>query len=401
MSLNLSYMGTKRHLADHVARLAADCRSGPLLDLFSGMCAIGRAVAPSRPIWSNDLQYFACQVAKAQFEAGPEKINVDRLGELVAPLAEANRSACYAAFAKNLNIEEVAGSISDVDAAEGLYLEGLSRAQESDRYHQCLPAYSLFAARYAGSYLGYAQAIEVDSIRYGLDNLLFDERINDDHHRAALVALGAAISRVSTTTGHFAQPLKPKKTNATKHFSQRRRSIRSEWLKALSELNPSGSFRWRSKNKTFQADALNLLDDLRSEKQKPSVVYADPPYTKDQYSRFYHLLETAILYDFPLCSGTGLYRSDRASSAFSQQSKVEESIDRMIASTKKLGADLILSYPEDGLLHSSTKVIPRIIHEHYKKEPDIIRVDHNHSTMGASKGAHKHQVREILYKVSA
>ena len=65
--LAISYMGTKRPLAPLVAELAADCRNGACLDLFSGMCAVGQQISPKRQIWSNDLQSFASLVAKCQF----------------------------------------------------------------------------------------------------------------------------------------------------------------------------------------------------------------------------------------------------------------------------------------------------------------------------------------------
>ena len=40
-----------------------------------------------------------------------------------------------------------------------------------------------------------------------------------------------------------------------------------------------------------------LAKGIRGMKQRPAIIYADPPYTDDQYSRFYHLYETALLYD--------------------------------------------------------------------------------------------------------
>ena len=37
---------------------------------------------------------------------------------------------------------------------------------------------------------------------------------------------------------------------------------------------------------------------------KNKIVYADPPYTRDHYSRFYHVLETISLFDSPIVSKT-------------------------------------------------------------------------------------------------
>lgn len=394
-------MGTKRHLAHHVRKLASDCSSGPLLDGFAGMCAIGRSLASDRQVWSNDLQAFAHEVATAQFCSVREKANVDQLAASVQPLFEQNMAICRATFAYTLAAEANALQKREIALAEEDFEQSVTAAQATSRRNACVPAYSLMTARYGGSYFGHLQAAEGDSVRYGLDALLATGDIDRDTHRWGVIALCVAMSKVSTTTGHFAQPLRPKAGNAVKHFSQRSRSVWREWLNAVPTLQASGTRAWRGKNKTFRGDAIDLLKDLEGKPERPTLIYADPPYTKDQYSRYYHVFETIFLYDFPDCHGVGLYRPDRASSAFSQSAQVEEALDQLISGSRRLSAALILSYPASGLLSNSTSVIPRMIFEHFGTYPDILEVDYEHSTMGASKGRDKHEVREILYRVAA
>jgi len=43
-------------------------------------------------------------------------------------------------------------------------------------------------------------------------------------------------------------------------------------------------------NRVEVSDALSLLKSSRV--SSVTAVYADPPYTKDQYSRYYHVYET-------------------------------------------------------------------------------------------------------------
>jgi adenine-specific DNA-methyltransferase len=289
----------------------------------------------------------------------------------------------------------------ELESTQVIFEQSIRSAQSVDRRHSCSQPYSLFLSRYGGSYFGYRQAADADSIRYSLDSLMNAGKLSSDEHRWGVLALCMAMSRVATTTGHFAQPLRPKASNIRKFASQRRRSVRGEWESAIRYLRAVGTRGWRKKNLATRCDALDLLDDLRSYHTKPAVIYADPPYTKDQYSRYYHLLETIILYDFPSCEGVGLYRTDRATSAFSQTTMVEEAIDSLIERSCRLGSDLIISYPEDGLLPSANKLIPRMITDHYGRRPDILELSHTHSTMGASKGADKHAVREILYRIAA
>jgi adenine-specific DNA-methyltransferase len=400
-ALIVSYMGTKRHLAHHVRQLASDCPSGPLLDGFSGMCAIGQSLASDRQIWSNDLQAFAHEVALAQFCSAAGKIGTRRMIAAMEPLVEENLTLCRSAFSLSLQAEALALEERDVEQAEADFQRSSIAANNLSVRNSCLPSYTLLAARYGGTYFGHMQSCEGDSIRYGLDALLDREEIDKDSHRWGLIALCAAMSKVSTTTGHFAQPLKPKTGNSTKHFSQRGRSVWNEWVALLPSMKALGSRSWRRKNKAFRGDTIDLLKDLQGSGDHPSLIYADPPYTKDQYSRYYHVLETIILYDYPDCHGSGLYRADRASSTFSQSSQVEEALDHLIEGAKKLSAALILSYPAEGLLKNSTSVIPRIIYEHYGSYPDILEIDYKHSTMGASKGRDKHEVREILYRAVA
>ena len=74
---------------------------------------------------------------------------------------------------------------------------------------------------------------------------------------------------------------------------------------------PEGNAKWRKGNRTFRREAIRLLQELPQSKTRPSVVYADPPYTRDHYSRYYHLLDTLLLYDYPDPVGKGQYRLDR------------------------------------------------------------------------------------------
>lgn len=392
--LAISYMGTKRPLAPLVADLATDCQSGACLDLFAGMCAVGQRLATSRQIWSNDLQAFASLVAKCQFcsaENAPEPREIELfLGEAF----HRQMNVMEYEYSKELSLEREALDSTDCNALlttfeTRIFVANRMLSGSGSRY-------KLFLERYAGTYFGLRQCAEIDSLRYAIDSATSASDLRD----WCLVALCAAVSRCSNTTGHFAQPLTPKPNNVIKLVNQRRRSVWEEFLAALGRLSAFGSPAWRKGNRVFQADALSLL---REEKKLTDVglVYADPPYTSDQYSRYYHIYETLILYDYPAARGRGLYRDDRAVSSFSHATKVSASIERLIASVHAMGADLILSYPSNGLLPNSREQIIGMIRQHYGRDPDVVPLVHSHSTMGASKGSATHQVVEILYRARA
>ena len=127
------------------------------------------------------------------------------------------------------------------------------------------------------------------------------------------------------------------------------------------------------------------------------MVYADPPYTTDQYSRYYHLYETLLLYDYPEAVGVGRYRPDRSVSSFSLASAVAESMERLIRGAAAIESDLVLSYPTHGLLGDSRMWLSEMMKKHYHRVPEIVEVAHQHSTMGASKGDAKNIVTEVVY----
>jgi adenine-specific DNA methylase len=84
------------------------------------------------------------------------------------------------------------------------------------------------------------------------------------------------------------------------------------------------------------------------------VVYADPPYTRDHYSRFYHVLETMALRDDPKIStntahgktvlSRGIYRQDRHQSPFCIRSEAPAAFEELFERVAKRGVPLVLSY---------------------------------------------------------
>jgi len=155
-----------------------------------------------------------------------------------------------------------------------------------------------------------------------------------------MAALLSTVSDAVNTVGkQFAQPIRPKKSNgeikptlgkmAHKDRHLDILSLYKKWLKRYSKLIPT----------PFQHTILNMdyslaLDNLTKD---TSVVYADPPYTRDHYSRYYHVLETISLRDNPEVStmvlkgkellSRGLYRKKRHQSPFCIRSQAPNAFD--------------------------------------------------------------------------
>jgi adenine-specific DNA-methyltransferase len=398
--LQISYMGTKRRLSPRIAEVVADCRSGPFLDAFAGMCSVGSQVAPLRQVWANDVQSFSNTVAKALFQSADWPPGAQEISAAVLRDFHLNVLTGMAAYGHLIAAEMKALKSGDHQSLRDLFEEAILQTEFAARLEG--GHHNLFCERYATIYFSTAQCLEIDSFRFAIDALHGRGELTTDGHRWCLLALACALNRCATSTGHFAQPLAPKSDNISRIAKQRSRSILIEALRALEELRPLGTKRWRSKNQVFQKDAAALLSDIPATNARPGVVYADPPYTDDQYSRYYHLYETLILYDYPGCSGRGRYREGRIVSDYSLPTKVRSAIEALIRCAASAGSDLILSYPSEGILKNSRAVIPSMCQTYYGRTPKVIEIEHHHSTMGASKGAAAaHPVVELLYRASA
>lgn len=380
-----------------IGEVVSTCKPGPLLDAFAGMCSVGSEVGPIRQVWSNDLQHFSNLVAKVLFCAGKTQGLDEVASNVLRDLYSANIRKLEEAYSQSIEREANAlrGGHEQLRAIFEEVLACTTHAGPRDT------TYDLFTSRFGGTYFSFVQCMQIDSMRYAIDRALCLHVIAKDQADLLLVALAQAMSRCTSGPGHFAQPLAPKAVNLRRIVAQRKRDILAAMALALERIEPVGCHDWRMGNKVFHEDAVTLMTAIGKQSTRPSIVYADPPYTADQYSRYYHLYETLILYDYPECHGRGQYRDGRACSDFSMSRRVEMALSELIRGTSEMGADLIISYPSEGLLRQSTDAIPSLMHKHYGRYPVVHGLSHTHSTMGASKGAATASVTEHLYVVAA
>lgn len=406
MYLAVPYMGTKRDLAPVVANVICNAKQGVVLDVFSGMCAIGQAIGTRRNIWNNDIQCFASKVASALFTSKRPFRLRRKVRAFLRTAFEHNLNELASRFRRRLSAERTAlawGTVTSISE----YLEsarhvGSSKALDRERRElETVPTafpYRLCAITFSDGYFGLQQSIEIDSARYALDMALAQSIIDEEEFRWFLIAICHAAVRIATTTGHFAQFLKIKANNSIAYVGQRRRSFWDTWLDAAAAgLCPVGSAPWRKRNKAFNRESLTLLGLLSVNAVRPSVVYADPPYTDDQYSRYYHVWETLIKYDYPSSEGVGRYRPDRFQTPFSRTADVRWAFEELIRRSAELDADLVISYPDHGLLQHAGHDVATLLKRFYSKVSVAVEVPHRHSTMGASKGTAKNPVIERVY----
>jgi adenine-specific DNA-methyltransferase len=396
MGVNITYMGTKRALTPAVNEVLRHAQSGTFLDAFSGMCSIGLSIGTARQVWSNDVQVFASEVAKALFVSRRAPLSPLSCGDSHFERYQSQKQLLTGSFASSLAEEQrLISATSFTDFAD---LTDKLRGALALEIARCrLRSPHLFTITYAGTFFGVQQAIETDAIVASINSAIKSRRVTRDEARWEVIALGRALLKIATSTGHFAQYLKPKLHNYRRHIALRKRSLWAEWLNSLSQLSPVGNLAWRRKNRVFNQDSLSLIPMLANHKANLGVIYADPPYTDDQYSRFYHILETLCLYDYPTVSGAGLYRPGRFHTPFSLKSEAAKALMILIQSCARAGADLILSYPTDGLATKAGADVRAMLRQHFKRVEVCHSLSHTHSTFGASKGSAQARRTELIY----
>jgi adenine-specific DNA methylase len=118
-------------------------------------------------------------------------------------------------------------------------------------------------------------------------------------------------------------------------------------------------------HQALRADYREALQNLD---RSVSVVYADPPYTRDHYSRFYHVLETLCHRDDPEVSSVvlngartvsrGLYRESRHQSPFCIKSQAPSAFEALFRSVRERDIPLVVSYSPFA---ESTRARPRLM----------------------------------------
>ncbi len=259
-----------------MADVIRHAKPGVMLDAFAGMCSVGEGVAPTRQIWTNDIQVFAAEVGRAIFTSNDEPLNVIRAADLHFDYFENHRLALAKKCAASLEAEESLLLSEDFGVFSKRRLT-LSKVLTADVARLRGACGTLFSTTYSDSYFGVRQAIEAEAILRAVKLTHASGQISSDHRRWLAIGLGRALLKIANSAGHFAQLLKPKLSSYKRYLRQRRRSLWAEWLFSTGELQAAGSSDWRRLNRSFNEDSILLLPKLGRARQRPSVIYADPP----------------------------------------------------------------------------------------------------------------------------
>ena len=434
-------MGAKGRLVPDISEMIADMTpKGELVfDIFGGTGAVSQSLVSDYTVYANDVQHYSSVVLGATVEHGPrssarlrslldfekdirpgfDKHKSQLLKVFKGPISEERRGLSeamegrldvYRNFVRDTPIYPcVEKDLTKLWRGAARYLTEKAFAEGALKKGE--GPHHLMTSYYQGVYFGLEQAIELDALRVAISEIEGHYAARKRRHYLAALLCAASVS--TSGTSHFAQPRNLKLDRELKAVAKRRVSSISGVMKSYSKgiKEYLAKTKFQNGNKVYKSDYRSLLSRVR---RRPSTIYADPPYTADNYSRFYHVLEVLARYDYPpllrrrdgqLSKGRYPSREYRFQSGFCAAPKVEDEFRRLARCSSRLGSSLVVSYAlPTGLLFkrfipgcgTEKRALQRFLglfRERYKRVSLVQR-----SLMHSGQGDSNHQVTELLVR---
>jgi len=428
IDIMIRYLGIKTKIVSPITKAIEEItpKKYGVLDLFAGSNTVACALMKDYSVFTNDYQKYSYVAARTLIEAHPQSLIKGLSSDKVfGKFYQANFTELSKRFKTPLRTEQKLlddientyhGSTFDKFVA---FFNSSAYVNETTSYHSsfadCISffsvkeikrykannklfPYTLFSTYYANPYFSLRQCLEVDSLRYSIDKLLESKAITPEEHNIYLSCLIYCLNLIVISVGdHFAQPQKIQDvtkdlsdSNDKKHLRERKKiigkkrqvvqSIFTQKLMEFKEEYVPGN----TDNKAFNRHYRDLLssDDLDTCNIK--TVYIDPPYTNAHYSRFYHIPETLVLYDYPDIAFQGRYRTDRYQSEFGIKRQAMVEFDRMLKLVKGRKYNAVISYSDTSQCILTIDDIKDMCIEVYGNKPNVIvdTADHMYRNFG-------------------
>ncbi|WP_345873479.1 DNA adenine methylase [Shewanella algae] len=408
----VQYLGSKLKLLRDIEDLAkALMQEGKFCDLFSGSGVVSNYMSHRYNVVSCDIQNYSTSLTSALVNKSPMT-----QGDLEQMLKEVdkefisleNNILALVDYEENLlssTTEQNNSYLLNFSNCASLYINKENARQVEHKNNllekligsvislKSLKDYQIFYL-YGGVYFSYKQALYIDLLRQKAQSL------DSESDRNLIIAclLSAASDVVNTVGKQFAQPMKLVDRNGNIKKLQLKRTIQNKSYSIFDKLNIAFSKFKNAHNinnvEQHEIICSDVFDFLDNYNDKIGCFYADPPYTIDHYSRFYHVLETISLYDCPELSYmnkkgqreimNGLYRIDRHQSEFCVPSQAKNAFEKLFSGCRKFGAPLILSYsPFDNDNNERSRLLTKndlekLAKKYYSKVTFIENNEHRH-----------------------
>lgn len=374
-------MGSKTKILPFVIDGIEDVyEGGSICDLFSGSCSLSGAIGDQVPVISNDIQEYSAIIAKSLLtDWYDQKITSIKIIE----------------EAKKYHSEHFKSIVEEYNYPKDIDLDSFNQIERknqelinfnfSNKWH-------LFTKYYSGTWWSAEQCSWIDSLRKVIEDYRDNPAFN-----TILSSLMYAMAYNSQGTGHYAQ-FRDAKTNSTMKDIQiyRGKSILDYFKRKLNtSLDNLPLTQSEFNHEIITKDYIECLKEIKN-----CTVYADPPYCFVHYSRFYHALETIVLYDYPELQHKngkivkGRYRENRHQSPFCIRTKVSDAFDDMFKIINKNGCSLVLSYSDTGMITLNELLI--LAKKNFTNHSiNVKSMDHAHMTMGRQNDRDR-EVKELL-----
>lgn len=377
-------MGSKSKIIDFVINGINEVRQEgkPVLDLFSGSASLAGAIGRQTDFYSNDIQAFSSIIADAYTNAWKSPSSPD--ADTILKKARDEVSKNYASISGYETCYK-----KPMELNEFVHIEEKQRSLINYSYSH---SWHLFLKNYSGTWWSAKQCLWIDAIRK-----VAEEYREDPAYTVILSSLMFAMAYCSQGTGHYAQYRDAKTTSSMKDISiYRVRDIEKYFFRKYNEV-----FSALPKEPNPRVSVSTSLDFRNKLNQfSDGVIYADPPYCFVHYSRFYHALETLVLYDFPELQYKGgkivkgRYRAERHQSPFSIKSKVKGAFEDLFQGVANSDSNLVLSYSNTGMI--TLEELEGMANDiFYDKSIDLLSMDYQHMTLGRQGQRHR-DVKECL-----
>lgn len=396
----LQYMGSKARIISHICEPIAKNKSiKTVVDLFAGTGSVGYALKTHKGIISNDLEYYAYVINQAilngcNFSTEDESVFWRTVEQQYASLQTKVGTAISAEktfFVDNVDYKQYQLFCENTPSVFSPHSNDSRLKEILTLVNQITPGEipnsevpCLFLTYYANAYFGIAQCCQIDAIRS-----VIGQFENKRTQYVLLAVLMSVMSASASTTTHFAQYLKVKSKATCSNLIGKRKIDIIEECKALLVTYRRAGLCTKNNEATFDCYNLDFSDCLDTiPLNSETMVYADPPYFKEHYSRYYHVLNTLCLYDYPTMAvnpqthelSVGRYREDRSVSDFGKKAKALGAFNTLITKCSQTGAWLMISYSDNSIVDISD------LRAMAEKQYDVLieKVELSHSNQGRS-----------------
>lgn len=378
----IKYMGSKSKIMDFVlSGINEVYNGGELCDLFAGSASLAGAVGNQVPFHSNDIQVYSSVIAGAYLNSWRSKKSPkgEKIIQEAKEIADKNRK----------QIEPLHDYTQPVSLKR---FNALEIEQQRILGRTFRRPWHLFLKYYSGTWWSAEQALWIDAIRE-----VADRYENESTYDLIISSLMFSMAYTSQGTGHYAQYRDAKTESSMRDISiYRKKSVAQIFARKFDQvlaIAPEQPLDTPHKITSF--DYRECLTKFSG-----GTVYADPPYAFVHYSRFYHAIETLVLYDYPeiqLKNGEmvkGRYRKDRHQSPFSIRSQVRGAFEDLFRGVSQTNSNLVLSYSNTGMI--SVDDLSELAERHFGgRSLQIVLTDYQHMTLGRQYDRHR-EVEECL-----